>query len=98
MANFASFFTATTYGVASVLDNKNGGWQLNPGAGVPSYDAYPKSNIVLHVVSPAQTFATTTNAQVTINSIIEILPTGSQAKSIKMATDSTFAQLVTNGA
>lgn len=95
---FASFFTATTYGVAQTLDNKNGGWQLNVGAGVPRYDAFGKSNIVLHVVSPAQTFATTTNAQVTINSIIEILPTGSQPQSLKLCTDSTFAQLITNGA
>ena len=98
MATLTNFFTATTYGVASVIDNKNGGWQINPGAGVPSYDAYPKYGIVLHVVSPAITLATTTNAQVTINSIIEILPSGTQGKSIKLACDSTFTQLNTNGA
>ncbi len=97
MATFANFFTATSYGYAQVQDNLQGGWLINVGKGLPNYDAYPKNGIVLHTVSPAQTF-NVSGGTVTINSIIEILPTGTNQKSIKIATDATFATLATNGA
>lgn len=98
MATFSSFFTASGYGYAKVLDNLNGGWNINVGKGIATYDAYPKNGVLLHTVSPAQTFNTSQGNTITINSIIEILPQGLNQQSIKIATDATFAQLATNGA
>lgn len=98
MALFANFFNATTYGYAQVQDNLQGGWIVNPGKGVASYDAFPKNGVLLHQLSPAIVVNTSLGNTLTLNSIIEILPSGTNQKSIKLVTDATFTQLATNGA
>jgi hypothetical protein len=95
---FTNFLPYTDYGYAQTLDNKNGGWQLNVGAGVADYRAVNKNMaIVLHQITPAQTFNTTQGGTITVNTIIEIFPYGLNQKSDKRVTDSTYTQLQTAG-
>ena len=99
MATFSSFFTATIYGQQANFDGKLGGWQFPSLFLSPSYQAFPKSGYKMYTVSPAQVI-TNQGVAVTINTIIEQLPSGvlGTFPVYRFATDSTFAQLYTNGA
>lgn len=99
MAQFSSFFTATIYGQSAVYDGVNGGWSFPSFFRSPSYQALPKSGLKIIAISPAQTI-TNNGVAVTVNSIIEIFPSGvlGALAPQRLITDSTFAQLYTNGA
>src|ERR1700743_1671714 len=74
MAN--SSFSFTTYGKVATYDAKNGGWQLlGNGYGAPSYQNLPVAGTKVVAVSPAVVM-TTAFGSVTVNSIVEIYPTG----------------------
>jgi len=98
MATFSHLFTATIYGNAGAFDGKNGGWQL-PGQYLsPSYQAFSQSGIRLYTISPVITFTNAVGVAVTLNSIIEVLPSGILGtQPVRLTTDSTFAQLYTAG-
>lgn len=99
MATFSSFFTATIYGQQATFDGKNGGWQFPSLFLSPSYRAFPKSGFIFYTISPAQVI-TNQGVAVTVNTIIEQLPSGVLGGSApaRFVTDSTYAQLYTNGA
>lgn len=77
------------YGDATVNDSKNGGWQgFAYSSGV--FESIPVIGTVFHSVSPAQTIG-----NFTINSIVEILPTGLNLYGKKYFCDSTASVLNT---
>jgi hypothetical protein len=98
-AQFSSFFTATIYGQSAVYDGVNGGWSFPSLFRSPSYQAFPKSGLKIYTVSPASV-QTNNGVSVTINSIIEIFPSGvlGALAPQRLASDSTFAQLYAQGA
>jgi hypothetical protein len=102
MPQFLNMISATIYGNAGAYDGLNGQWQTAQLYRNPSYQAFPKNGIRLYALSPAQV---TTNAgvSVTLNSIIEILPTGLGITSgipqpLRLLSDSTFTNLYNQGA
>lgn len=99
MATFSSFFTCTVYSQQATFDGKQGGWQFPSFFQSPSYRAFPKSGYNFYTISPAQTI-TNQGVSVTVNTIIEQIPSGVLGgfTPARFATDSTFAQLYTNGA
>lgn len=99
MAQFSSFFTCTLYGQQANYDGLLGGWQFPSLFRSPSYQALPKSGFKFITISPAQT-VTNNGVAVTLNTIIEQLPSGvlGTFPVNRYVTDSTFAQLYTNGA
>ena len=102
MATFSNFFTATIYGIAGAYDALNSQWQTPALYRNPSYQAFPKNGVKLFTLSPAQV-VTNQGVSVTLNSIIEIIPTGLGYASgipgpLRLLSDSTFANLYTQGA
>lgn len=102
MPTFNSFVTATIYGVTTTYDGLNGQWQTPSLYKNPSYQAFPKYGIRFYALSPAQT-VTNQGVSVTLNSIIEILPTGLGITSgipqpLRLLSDSTFTNLYNQGA
>jgi len=97
MATFKNFFTATIYGDAGAFDAKNGGWQSPSTFSGPSYRAFPLSGYNFITVSPAQTVSGVFGSA-TINTLIEVIPSGLNQAPKRWMTDSTFANLYTQGA
>jgi hypothetical protein len=85
----AAHVSATIYGTVQTFDRYNGGYQMTPYNGGPSYQSFPTGITRFIGVSPAETLNT-----FTINAIIEVIPTGLNIPSAKFATDSTLAALI----
>ena len=90
-------FAATTYGKVLVTDNKNGGIQLAGNGFIgPKYESFPVVGTKVIGVSPAVVM-TTAFGSVTVNSIIEVYPSGLTlpAKPEQFICDATVATLAT---
>jgi hypothetical protein len=84
----AAHVLATIYGTVQTYDRFNGGWQMTPYNGGPSYQSFPAVGTQFIGVSPSETLN-----GFTINAIIKVLPTGLNQPSIQYATDSTLSAL-----
>lgn len=89
----AAHVLATIYGTVQTFDRFNGGWQMTPYNGGPSYQSFPAVGTRFIGVSPSETLNT-----FTINAIIEVFPNGLNQASMKYATDSTLSSLNTGAA
>lgn len=100
MATLSSFFTATIYAQQANYDAKQGGWQFPSLFLNPSYQALPKSGFIFKTISPSQVVTNALGVSVTLNTIIEQIPSGVLGgfTPSRFVTDSTLAQLYTNGA
>lgn len=103
MPIFNSFVTATIYGTAQAFDAINGGWQVGALYRGPSYQAFPKNGVKFFTISPSFAVTNAIGVSVTLNSIIEILPTGLGITSgipqpLRLLSDSTFTNLYNQGA
>ena len=89
-------FSATLYGEASSYDGKNGGWLVANQYPGPVYESFPVVGTRVIGISPAQTL-TSGASTITVNSIIEILPTGlaTQGWTKQYFCDATVATLQT---
>src|SRR6185503_896318 len=94
MANNAFSFTA--YGEATTYDAKNGGWQVGTQYQGASYLNFPVVGIKVTAISPAMTLKIG-GSSVTINSIVEVFPTGLVTPGFtrKYLSDATIATLAT---
>jgi hypothetical protein len=93
MAN--SSFSYTPYAKAQTYDPKNGGYQIyGNGYAQPDFRNDSVSGTRIRAVSPAQIISTAFGS-VTINSVVEVLPTGLTVDSTIYLCSETFAALVT---
>lgn len=90
-----SSFSYTPYAKASTYDAKNGGYQIyGNGYAQPDFRNDAVAGTRIKAVSPAQIINTAFGA-VTINSVVEVLPTGLTLDSTVYLCSETFAALVT---
>ena len=94
MAN--NHFLSTVYGRVLTIDNKNGGPQINPDYGLAGLQkSFPSAGTVFTPVSPGVVMGVS-GGTVTINAIIEVLPTGTNHRFERWAVADTVATLNTN--
>lgn len=93
MAN--SSFSYTPYAKAQTFDAKAGGYQIyGNGYANPDFRNDAVAGTRIRAVSPAQILQTAFGT-VTINSVVEVLPTGLNQQSTLYLCSETFAALVT---